>query len=135
MKSKRLIPAVLVTFLFIFGYEWLFHGYLLKGLYETTPQLWRTQAMMPKYFPYLTGGQFLLALFLGIIFSKGYENRGLGEGIRFGFLIGLLFVPGHLIWYAIQPISGTLALYWIIGGIIEMTVAGIILAAISRPKV
>ena len=134
MKTKRLIPAILVTFLFLVAYEWGFHGVFLKSLYETTPQLWRPQAIMPQYLPYLFAGQFFMAVFLGLVFSKGYENRGIGEGIRFGLLIGLLFAAGHLMWYAVQPVPALLVLSWIIGGTLEMILAGILLAAICRPK-
>ena len=134
MKTKRLIPAILVTFIFIFAYEWGFHGVFLKSLYETTPQLWRPMAIMPQYMPYLFAGQFFMAVFLGLIFSKGYENRGIGEGIRFGLLIGLLLSSGHLMWYAVSPVPALLVVYWIVGGTLEMMIAGMILAAICRPR-
>jgi len=134
MKVKRLILAILVVFLFIVAYEWLLHGVLLKGLYETTPQFWRPEATMPQYLPFLFVGQFFMAVFFGIIFAKGYENRGIGEGARFGLLIGLLFAPMSLIWYAIQPLPGILIVYWILGRIVGMIIAGILLAAICRPK-
>jgi len=134
MKTKRLLPAILVVFLFIFGYEWVFHGVLLKGIYESTPQLWRPQSTMPQFMPFLFAGQFLFSLFLGLIFAKGYENRGIGEGVRFGILMGLLLSTVNLVWYAVQPLPEILVLYWVLGGILEMVIAGILLAAICRPK-
>ncbi len=134
MKAKRIIPAILVTFIFVFIFEWVLHGILLKGMYEATPQLWRPQAVMPQYMPFLGLGQFLFTVFLGLLFVKGYEGRGIGEGLRFGLLVGLLLAPINLVWYAIQPLAPTLIAYWIIGSIIEMLIAGAILAAICRPK-
>ena len=134
MKTKRLFPAILVTFIFIFLYEWGFHGVLLKPIYASTPELWRGQAMMQHFMPFLTAGQFISALFLGIIFSKGYENRGIGEGLRFGLLMGLFLSGYPLIKYAVAPISLNLALYWIAGGLVEMAIAGMLLAAVCRPK-
>ncbi len=134
MKSRRLIPAILITFIFIFGYEWVLHGILLKDLYETTHQLWRPQSVMPQYLPFLFGGQFLFAVFLGLLFSKGYENRGIGEGARFGLWVGLLLSAGHLMWYAVQPVNVLLAVFWVLGSLVEMLAAGILLAGFSRPR-
>lgn len=134
MKPRRLGLATFFVFVFIVGFDWLLHGVLLKGLYESTPQMWRTQAQMPDYFPYLTGAQLLLAVILGLVFRQGYQGRGLSEGLRFGVLMGLLLAPIHITWYAVQPISGRLASYWVAGGIVEMLAVGTLFALFCRPN-
>lgn len=134
MKARRLVPAILAVFVFIFLYEWGLHGNLLRGIYESTPQLWRPESEMHRTFPFLVAGQFLFTIFLGILFSKGYENRGIGEGIRFGLLTGFLFSSFNLVWYAIQPLPKELPIYWTLGGVLEMVIAGILFALICRPK-
>lgn len=134
MRVKRLVPAIIAGFIFVFAYEWLLHGILLRSIYETTPQVWRAKAEMSQFLPYLFGGQLLMTIFLGLIFAKGYENRGYSEGIRYGMLMGFFISSMHLTGYAIQPVSATLALCWILGSIVEMIGLGIIFAAICRPK-
>ena len=68
------------------------------------------------------------------MFTKGYEDKGLAEGLRYGVFIGLLvFVGRNLIVYAVQPVPAKLVIAWICGGIVELAIAGIIVAAIYRP--
>ena len=132
MNIKRFILASLAVFVFIFIYEWLFHGLLLKDMYTATASLWRPQGQC--IFPAMLAGQILFPLIFTFIFTKGYENKGLAEGARYGLLIGLLFVPNHLIFYAVQPLPLNLVAAWIIGGLAEMILAGMILAAVYRGR-
>ncbi len=132
MNTKRFVLAGLAVFVFIFFYEWVLHGMILKNLYIASPNLWRTEAEMERYFLWLVLGQFLVAIIFAYIFLKGYENRGVAEGARYGFLIGLLFGAPTLIMYAVQPLQPILVVAWIVGGIVEYVLAGVILAAIYR---
>ncbi|MEE8513733.1 MAG: hypothetical protein V3S73_03305 [Gammaproteobacteria bacterium] len=135
MNMKRFLIACVVVFIFIFAYEWLFHGVLLRDLYAETPTLWRGQANMQGYLHWLHIGQLWFAVLFCLIFVKGYENKGLGEGIRYGLLIGLLFIGPNLIIYAVQPLPAILVVAWSIGGLIEMIIAGLIAAALYRPAI
>jgi len=133
MNTKRFISAIIAVFTFVFIYEWILHGGLLAGIYESTPALWRTKAEMPRYMIWLMLGQLVFTIMFCYIFLKGYENKGLMEGVRYGILIGLLFIGPDMIFYAVQPLPVNLVVYWCIGGLIEMTIAGVILAAIYKP--
>ncbi|MBI4005365.1 MAG: hypothetical protein HY356_01745 [Gammaproteobacteria bacterium] len=133
MNTKRFIPSIIAVFTFIFIYEWILHGYLLAGLYESTPSLWRSKTEMPAYLIWLMLGQLFFTIMFCYIFLKGYENKGLMEGVRYGILIGLLFIGPDLVFYAVQPLPAGLVVYWCIGGLIEMIIAGVILASIYRP--
>ena len=134
MNVKRFVPGCLAVFVFIFVYEWIVHDKLLRGLYEQTPALWRTKAEMQERMVWLVGGQLALAVLLSYIFTKGYENRGPAEGVRYGVLMGLLMTAGNLIMYAVQPISLALLAAWTVVGLLETIVAGLILAAIYQPR-
>jgi len=46
---------------------------------------------------------FLQAFALGFIFTRGYEARGLGEGVRFGLLVAWFVASLYLLFYALQP--------------------------------
>ena len=79
-----------------------------------------------------------MAYLLAVIFSKGYEGKGMGEGVRFGLYLGLLMaIPWAYGTYAVMDIPYSLALQWFVYGVIEFVVAGVILAAVfgkSAPK-
>ena len=130
MNTKRYLLTSLIVFAFIFIFEWIFHGMFLKDMYMATASLWRPQGQC--VWNAMLTAQILFAFVFTFIFTKGYENKGIAEGARYGLLIGLLFVPNHLIFYAVQPLPFNLILAWIIGGLVETILAGIILAAIYR---
>lgn len=134
MNAKRLILAIIIISIYIVLFEWGLHGHLLRGIYETTPQVWRTQAQMPAYLPYLTLGQVVMAIAFCTIFAWGYRGPGIGQGAAYGFLFGLIAAADSLISYAILPISTTLLAYWILGTFVETIFGGIILAAVYRGK-
>ena len=134
MNTKRVIVACLVVFVFIFGYEFVFHGIIMKDTYVRTANLWRPEAEMRSYMPWLLLGQFVLAVMFCVIYALGQTNRvGVAHGVGYGLLVGLLLSSPSLIMYAVQPLPLSLIGAWIVAGLIEMMIAGAILGAIYRP--
>jgi hypothetical protein len=69
------------------------------------------------------------------IFSKGYEGRGIQEGIRYGLIIGLLMnVVGMFNQYAVYPLPLGLVIQWFIYGVIQFIICGIVVAALYKPS-
>ena len=133
MNVKRLALASLFVFLFVFLYEWLFHGQLLMADYTATKALWRSDAEMMGNIGWLALGHAIMAFVFCVIFTKGYEGRGIAEGVRYGVLIGLLVLANVLVRYAVEPIPFSLAMKWFAGGMIELVAAGVIAALVYRP--
>lgn len=131
MNIKRFIIASIAVFIIIQAIDWLVHGVLLTHWYKELRGLWRPE-MMDLMWVMILGSLFYSFMFV-FIFTKGYEERGVVEGARFGLFIGLLvFVSGILGQYAMYPIPFGLALIWLAYGVIEMVIAGIVTAAIYR---
>ncbi|MGH8496229.1 MAG: hypothetical protein ACREVN_08835 [Gammaproteobacteria bacterium] len=68
------------------------------------------------------------------IFTKGYEGKGLAEGLRYGLLIGLLMSVPMLDQYVLYPLSLNLTVTWFLTGVINFMIGGAVLAAIYRPS-
>lgn len=132
MNLKRFIPAVIAVFAVVFLYDWVLHGVVLSDAYQATAHLWRPEAQMQEYFMTLVLGQFIFAAFFCLIFLKGYENKGVFEGARYGIYVALLLASRDIIIYAVQPIPETLVLSWIVGMLGECILAGMVLAMIYR---
>jgi len=73
--------------------------------------------------------------FFTFIFVKGYENKGLLEGIKYGIYIGL-FIPFVFAYqnYVIYPVPYSLAFQWFLYGVIQCVIYGLVVAAIYKPK-
>jgi hypothetical protein len=136
MNWKRFWLTFLAVFVLYMILDMILHLGLLGGIYDDLAHLWRPDAEMQKLYPLMWLGTLVFTFMFVFLFAKGYEGRGLGEGARFGFYIGLLLgVPMALGSYAMYPLPFTLAMYWLIGGLVEMILAGILASMIYRPKV
>lgn len=134
MNCKRLIIASLVIFVLVNAIDYAVNTYILASIYESPElkKLWRPDMMSKMWIGYVFS--LLTSLLFTYIFVKGYEAKGLLEGVRFGILIALFVViPMSHSFYVVLPIPYSLALQWCIYGTIEMLVAGILVAAIYRP--
>lgn len=128
MHTKQLIISTLAGFVFLFIFDWVFHGMLLRGLYFETAHLWRTAPEISSYMPVTLLTQLWLAAIFTWIFSLHYENTGIGEGFRFGIYIGLLIAALQFGVYAYMPIPLQLAISWVVGGIAKGLGLGLVVA-------
>lgn len=133
LNLKRYVMSAIVVFVFVFLYEWLFHGMLMGGMYAETAELWRSQADMQSKFHWMLIGQALFALTVSYIFTRGYEGRGLMEGVRFGILITLFTAGPQLVMYAVAPHPGEMVIYWMLGALLELVLIGMILSTLYKP--
>ncbi|MBM4159703.1 MAG: hypothetical protein FJ217_01245 [Ignavibacteria bacterium] len=75
------------------------------------------------------------AFFFSFVFSKGYEGKGIVEGVRYGFYIGVWLSTGMAYGtYAMIAIPYSLALQWFIYGVIQYIIFGILLALVFKKK-
>ncbi|HEX9751593.1 MAG TPA: hypothetical protein VGB22_09960 [candidate division Zixibacteria bacterium] len=134
MNVKRYVIGSLAVWVMIFLFEFVFHGMLLKGMYEGVRHLLRPEESFVRFFFWVVLGELMLAFGFCYIFIKGYEGRGVAEGVRFGLYAGIAFMASTMIInYAVQPWPGSLTAAWIIGYLIELMLAGVVIAAIYKP--
>jgi len=134
MNAKKFTIAAIAVFIFIFIFELLFHGMYLKSTYEQTASLWRPEAEMKDYMVWLTLGQIIFSIGFVALFTKAFKRGGIVEGIVYGLLVAIIFVGSLLIWYAVAPYPTSLLINWIVGTVIEMILAGVIVAFIYQSK-
>jgi hypothetical protein len=133
--NKKLLYGFLAVFITLEVLDFLVHGLLLKSTYESLSALWRPDMMSKMWVIHLV--TLIGSFFFAFIFSKGYENKGIGEGLRYGFYIGVWMSVGMAYGtYSMIAIPYSLALQWFIYGVIEYVIAGAVLAMVfgSKPK-
>jgi hypothetical protein len=127
MNTKRWALASLAAFAVIFILETVIHGVLLTDFYQQTASIWRLETEMQGLMWLMWVGYLIFAPVFVLIYIKGYEanKSGVGQGVRYGLIIGLLLsAPPSLGWYAALPIPGILAFYWFVAGLAESIAAG-----------
>jgi len=130
MNTKRYILSAIAVFVAVFLFDFLVHGMLLKDLYTQTASLWRPEAEHKMIFMFMS--QLAFAVILTFIFTRNYEDKGLGEGLRFGLYMGLLLATIDLGTYCYMPIPLALTLSWVAASIGRGIIAGIVLSLVYK---
>jgi hypothetical protein len=132
MNTKRFVLASLAVFVAGMILDYLVHMVILKGAYESLAAIWRQEMNSLMWLMYV--GSLIFAFLFVYIFTKGHENKGIMEGVRYGLIIGLFFIlPTASGQYAMYPIPFSLAVQWFVYGLIEFIIFGIIAAIIYKP--
>ena len=135
MNAGRYVLGSVVVALYFYLYEWLLHGIIMSKSYNEQLGLFRPDIESGIFLFWMLLGLVIMAFGFCFIFLKGYENKGIGEGFRYGLYVGITFaVSTALIEYSVFPFPGSWVISWIIGYMIMMILAGIIFAAIYKPK-
>ena len=133
MNIKKFVIASIVVFIVFEILNFIIHGPLLGSIYVETKSVWRPDMMDKMWIIHITN--FIFSFLFVYIFTKGYENKGIVEGLRFGLIIGLLMnVVGMFNQYAVYPLPFSLAIQWFIYGIIQYVICGAVAASIYREK-
>ena len=133
--NKKVWMGFIAVFITMEILSFVVHYLILGSTYEANKALWRADmnSMMWIYHVITLVGSF----FFTFIFSKGYEGKGIAEGVRYGAYIGIWMSIGMAYGtYAMIAIPYSLALQWFIYGIIEYVIAGMVLAMVygMKPK-
>ena len=134
MNMKRLLLAIVAAFAIVFGTDFLIHGLWLSSDYEATKELWRPESEMNSRFHWMLVAQLIGAATFVIIWAKGFAGRDIGTGITFGLLMGLAQQVWAIIDHVVMPVPGALAAKWVLAGLIQCVLLGIVTALIYKPK-
>ncbi len=134
MDLKRLILAIVVGYVVLVGLAYVIHGVWLIPVYEQYATVWRLQEARLERVWIMWVGQLIFTVMFAWIYTRGVENKPwIGQGLRYGVAITLLaVVPAVLSEYVVYPIPYTLALKWIVGGAVQVTVLALIVAGICQ---
>jgi len=132
MNTKRFLAGGLAIFVIFQICDFIIHGLILGKTYMSMTNVWRADMMSLMWIMYLSS--FVFSYLMMFVFIKGYEDRGLMEGVRFGILIGLMTnIMGAFYQYAVYPLPFSLIMQWVGYGFAEFILAGIAAAAIYKP--
>ncbi|MBI4063284.1 MAG: hypothetical protein HY401_03165 [Elusimicrobia bacterium] len=137
INCKKIAIAGIAAIVALTVMEFFAHSVVLKNIYMR-PEffgLWNSE----EAFKSRQWAMFLAYVVTGVFFAKiyayGYEpsRSPLGQGLRYGLMVGALFAGSCLIQYMVYPVPLSLALAWIVVTFIETAVLGVIVAHLYKP--
>ena len=129
----RAVVAIVSVFCAWVLMNFIMHGLILGPTYQSTVQLWRPMNEIRNGLIYgstLIGAACFVLIYVLLIPAKSLAS-GIQYGLLFGFGTGFSMGFGS---YAIMPIPITMAVVWFVGCLCESTVAGLLTAAIIKPR-
>lgn len=136
MNTKRLLLTALVVFIVLEILSYLVHGVILASTYqmEEVQAAFRPEAEMMSKMWILYVTDIIWCFFFAFFFAKGYEGKGIMEGLRFGFYIGLFWsLVSSYQSYTFYLLPYSLAFQWFIYGMIISLLLGIVAALVYKP--
>ncbi len=134
MNIKRLILAIVVAFVVLWGTDFLIHGIWMTPDYRATQTLWRPDADMKSYMGWMLGAQLLFAITFVLLWTRWAETARLGCAIGYGLLMGLFSGVWAIIMYVVIPMPCSIACKWFFAGIAQTILLGIVAFYVYKPK-
>lgn len=135
MNAKKYLLAVVAVFVAYSGLGYLIHEVLLDADYQPmVGTVLRNVDAFGRRLPFLYVGNLIFALALCLIYVQGYEPRKnwIGQGLRFGLIMALLLAPMALTTYVVYPVTGMLAVKWLIFGSLQIVITSLVAAGLYQ---
>jgi len=130
---KKLLIGAVAVFITLEVLDAVIHGGILMSTYMAMQSVWRPDMMAKMWVLHVV--KIITAFFFTVIFSKGYDNKGIMEGVRYGFYMGAIIAAGFgLGSYASFPIPHMLAIEWFLFTLVEYIIAGAVVAQVYGRK-
>ena len=137
--NARSVISVVAVFLLSMGLSTVLHGMILGADYArlVTQGVYRTPEGARELMGFMALGNLLFAIGFTWIYRAGRNARPwLGQGVRFGIAVALLYtIPMFLTYYVVQPTPSDLAAKQAVVGSLMTVILGVVAAFINRDPV
>lgn len=131
MNVKRLLLAIVAVFVAQQAMELVIHMKILGDTYASIKGLWRPDMQDYMWMMHVIGFAFC-ALFVHFYVSWRRVG-GVGEGMKYGLIVGLIVGVSGFMQYMIYPLPFSLVVKWLVFGTLQSMVMGAIASGIYRP--
>jgi len=133
MDFKKFLTAMVLGFFTMFVLGGLWHMLVMKSFYD---RYGGDSALAEPNMLFIILGVLILAALMAYMYPQGYKGGSpLKEGLRFGVIIGLLWVlPYNVIMIGVMGTAKTLVLVDTLWHLVEQGVGGIVIGYIYKSK-
>ena len=130
--TKKFWLAFIAVFITAVVLDMVVYNVLLGSAFSSLP-VWRADMKSLQWiYPVIT---LVGSFFFTFIFSKGYEGKGIAEGIRYGLYVGIWLSIGMAYGtYAMVAVPYGLTLEWFILGVVTYIIMGVVASLVYGKK-
>jgi len=132
MLSKRFLISWLAVFISLMAYGFIVYNFLLGDYFasnKSTDMMRPVEEQLPEW---MAIGSALIAYAFVRIFDHDYKGTGIGEGIRYGLLMGVFWGSVEFIFYATMPVPLNLVFVSFVVDVGMFVTSGIVLSTVYR---
>lgn len=130
---KKVLIGFVAVFVTLEVLDAVIHSGILRSTYSSMQNVWRPDMMQKMWILHFV--KLVTAFFFSLIFSKGYEGKGIMEGVRYGFYVGMIVASGFAFGsYVSFYVRYQLALEWFFLSLAEYIIAGIVILLVFGQK-
>lgn len=132
MNWKKFLIAFIVLYIVGGLLSFIVHELILGSTYQALSDIWRPDMERLMWVQFVTAAFF--TFFFIYIFARGYQDRGIMEGVRFGLIIwAFLSIPSIYGQYMVYPLPYSLILQWLVYDLIILVILGILVSLLYKP--
>jgi len=131
MNAKRILIAIIVSFVLFTGTDFLIHEVWLKSVYaRDAGRLWKQPSLVGIHV-----GHLMIAIAFAMLWIRiALGGAGIQCAVGLGLFMGLFYAGGAVIQDAVQPLPPGLAARWILAGFAQTILVGLALFFVHRPS-
>ena len=132
MNWKKLLTAFIVIYIVGGIVSFIIHGVILSETYGAMANVWRPDMERLMWIQWVTA--LFFCFFFVYVFAKGYEGKGIMEGLRYGLVIwAFIAIPSIYNQYMVYPLTYGLILKWLFFELIGLLIYGALAAVLYKP--
>lgn len=126
--------ASVAVFVVLSVFQYLVHGVLLSAWYQEHTTYWRSTEEMMNRMHWMYVGYALFAALFSFTYSRGYEGKpGIGEGLRYGMMVGALIgFPKMFADHTMFIYPGKMIVAWGISTFVVCVMLGILVGLVYK---
>jgi hypothetical protein len=114
---KGMALGGLAAFVFVFVFECIVHGFLMKGMYDATNSVWRPQAETNMGVMLLS--QFLFSMAVAFFYPIVGNDKGCKKAVPFGIGLGLVMAMPQIATFSYLSIPISISLCWALAAFVK----------------
>ena len=135
MNNKTFWIGFVVVYIVVQALGFIIHEVMMGPTYESLASIFRPEAQMNDMMWMMLVSSAVTVYMFCYIFTRGYEGKGIVEGVRYGALVSFLMAGAWSIdLHVIFPVPANIASIWLISGFATFMIAGAVFAAIYKPE-